>query len=56
MTTKTANVENVVFESKLEETQVDRMNSMDIDASLAMSFMGGLIEVSTPSFVPCCCR
>ena len=52
MTTKKADIENVVFESKLEETQVDRMNSMEIDASLAMSFLGGLIEVSTHSFVP----
>ena len=47
MTTKTANIENVHFETKLEDTQIDRMNTMNLDASLSMSFLGGMISVST---------
>ena len=40
-----SNVTNVFFETKIEESQLDRMNNMDIDASMKLSFMGGLISV-----------
>ena len=45
MKIKEANVTNVFFETKIEESQLDRMNMIDIDASLKLSFMGGLIQV-----------
>ena len=40
-----SNVTNVFFETKIEESQLDRMNNMDIDASMKLSFMGGLVSV-----------
>ena len=43
--TAKANVTNIFFETKLEESQLDRLNGIDIDASLSLSFMGGLISV-----------
>ena len=45
MVTVESNVTNVFFETKIEETQLDRMNVIDIDAELKLSFMGGLVKV-----------
>ena len=51
MVTVESNVTNVFFETKIEETQLDRMNAVDIDAELKLSFMGGLVKVCI-SMVP----
>ena len=40
-----SNITNVFFETKIEESQLDRMNNIDIDASMKLSFMGGLVSV-----------
>ena len=38
-------ITNVFFETKIEESQMDRMNMMDIDAKMKLSFMSGMVEV-----------
>ena len=45
MTILETGITNVFFETKIEESQMDRMNMMDIDASMKLSFMGGMVEV-----------
>ena len=47
MTILETGITNVFFETKIEESQMDRMNMMDIDASMKLSFMGGMVEVYT---------
>ena len=50
MTTKTANIENVHFDTKLEDTQMERMNNMELDASLKMSLWAGMLSVSISDY------
>ena len=45
MTILEKGITNVFFETKIEESQMDRMNVMDIDAKMKLSFMGGMVEV-----------
>ena len=45
MTILETGITNVFFETKIEESQMDRMNMMDIDAKMKLSFMSGMVEV-----------
>ena len=40
---------NVFYETKAEETQMDRLNNVGLDASLKLSFLSGLISVRVKS-------
>ena len=45
MTILETGITNVFFETKIEDSQMDRMNVMDIDANMKLSFMAGMVEV-----------
>ena len=47
--TRQNNMTNVFYETKTEETQMDRLNNVGLDASLKLSFLSGLISVRAKS-------
>ena len=46
MKLREANITNTFFDASLEENVKDRMKKMDIEASLEVSVMAGLVKVS----------
>ena len=44
--TREKNVTNVVYGIDLEHSQMDRLNNMEMDPNLKLSFMSGLLTVS----------
>ena len=55
VTVTEANVVNVGYEIFAETSYSERMTLLDIEASLSLSFMGGLIEVESGICFTCEC-
>ena len=47
MKLRESNITNTFFDASLEENVKDRMEKLDVEASLKLSFMSGLVKVST---------